>query len=162
MAKNIWFADTFLQSLFDKYGVNNSVWLSQKQTAICIDNMEKIIVRRNENETHFNYKYIWDGRLVSLSYSKKNACGQVSFGINAEEQEKEDAENKANRDNKYTRFFISRPEELKKELVKLNSIIADREDWIAECIEVGDAKEVARTEEELKEYYKKINLLNNL
>lgn len=36
-----WFYDTFLPSLLERAGTNNGMWLSRKQTAICIKKMEK-------------------------------------------------------------------------------------------------------------------------
>lgn len=36
-----WFYDTFLPSLLERAGTNKGMWLSRKQTAICIEKMEK-------------------------------------------------------------------------------------------------------------------------
>lgn len=36
-----WFYDTFLPSLLERAGTNKGMWLSRKQTAICIEKMEQ-------------------------------------------------------------------------------------------------------------------------
>jgi len=89
---NKWFSSVFLPSIFGRCGADKGMWLSQKQTAICVDNMERRTVRYDSDgygtmHSHDNYFTEWEGRNVSLSYSKKNGCGYISFGMNAEETE---------------------------------------------------------------------------
>lgn len=100
---NKWFAETFLPSIFDRCkDRGKEMWLSQKQTAVCIQNMELHQVRFDPDGygvrcTHNNYVCDWNGRRVVLSYSKKNGCGFISFGMNKAEQEAHLAEIEAER-----------------------------------------------------------------
>lgn len=89
---NKWFYGVFLTSIFDRCGTDKGMWLSQKQTAICVDNMKRRTVRYDSDGygtmySHDNYFTEFEGRAVSLSYSKKNGCGYISFSMNAEEAE---------------------------------------------------------------------------
>lgn len=89
-----WFYDTFLPSLLERAGTNKGMWLSQKQTAICIERMEVHTVRvpqfQGDYYRHNYYTMEWDGRHVSLNYSKLNGCGQITFGFTAAEAEEAD------------------------------------------------------------------------
>lgn len=38
---NEWFTEVFMRSIFERAGVGKNIWLSQKQTAVCVSNMEK-------------------------------------------------------------------------------------------------------------------------
>lgn len=88
-----WFYSTFLPSIFERCkNRGKEMWLSQKQTAVCIQNMELRQVRFDPDGygarcTHNNYVCEWDGRSVILSYSKKNGCGYISFGMSEDEKE---------------------------------------------------------------------------
>lgn len=85
----MWFNDIFLPSIFRRAGTGKPLWLTQKQTAICTDNMAKNVVSYSDgvhSYRHYNYSYVWNGRKVILSYSKKNGCGTIEFGMNEEEQ----------------------------------------------------------------------------
>lgn len=76
-----WFEDTFLKSIFEKYGEEGR-WLSARQTAICIQYMQKQVIAYGDGFntfTHNNYLYSWNGFQVKLFYSKKNGCGKISF-----------------------------------------------------------------------------------
>lgn len=63
-----WFQETFLQSLFQRAGINKGLWLSQKQTAICVENMTRHSVRYLDeygigcSRLYFDCK--WNGRDV--------------------------------------------------------------------------------------------------
>lgn len=95
--KSKWFDDVFLQSIFDSIG-HDTRWLTAKQTAICKQYMQKQTVRLETSTgycNHDNYIYSWNGRDVVLSYSSKNSCGTIWFGLNAEEQEQARIENEA-------------------------------------------------------------------
>lgn len=89
----MWFYDTFLPSLFDRAGTNNQMWLTRKQTAICCQYMKKNAVSYKsensygENWKHLYYTCVWDGRDVTLQYSKVNGCGAISFSFNEAEKE---------------------------------------------------------------------------
>lgn len=88
---NKWFSDIFLKSIFDQCGGPcRGKWLSQKQTAVCVSNMEQKTMRFDADGygsvcTHLYYTCKWEGRNVTLQYSKKNSCGQIEFGPNAAE-----------------------------------------------------------------------------
>lgn len=76
-----WFEDTFLKSIFEKCGEEGR-WLSARQTAICIQYMQKQVIAYGDGFntfTHNNYFYSWNGFQVKLFYSKKNGCGKISF-----------------------------------------------------------------------------------
>lgn len=88
---NKWFSDIFLQSIFDQCGGPcRGKWLSQKQTAVCVSNMEQKTMRFDADGygtmcTHLYYTAEWKGRNVTMQYSKKNSCGRIEFGPNAAE-----------------------------------------------------------------------------
>lgn len=85
----MWFNDAFLLSLYKRAGLNNTLWLTQKQTAICCQYMtEKTVIIEDQfgQYRHTNYTYNWDGREVFLSYSKKNGCGTITFYPNDNEK----------------------------------------------------------------------------
>jgi hypothetical protein len=84
-----WFNDVFLPSLFERAEPLKSIYLTQKQTAVCIRNMEYHCTK-DCNGSHEWYTCTWRGRSVELSYSKKNQCGSIRFGRDAEEQEAAD------------------------------------------------------------------------
>lgn len=80
-----WFEEVFLPSLFDKAGINHAMWLSRKQTAICTENMTAESCMDELGYRHTSYKTTYNGREVSMQYSKKNGCGQITFGATEEE-----------------------------------------------------------------------------
>lgn len=86
-----WFYDTFLPSLLERAGTNKGMWLSRKQTAICIEKMElhTVMVPQFQGDycRHNYYTLEWNGRHISLNYSKMNGCGQITFGFTAAEAE---------------------------------------------------------------------------
>lgn len=94
---NKWFVDIFMPSIFERAGVGKNIWLSQKQTAVCVSNMEKHVGTHYDEGglrrcTHYYFTCEWCGRHVSMSYSKLNGCGSIIFGLNEEEQEKQKRE----------------------------------------------------------------------
>lgn len=94
---NKWFNEIFMPSIFQRAGVGKSMWLSQKQTAICTENMKKETAVFSDGiytYKHLNYSCVWNGRKVNLSYSKKNGCGSIIFGLNDEEQKRQEDERK--------------------------------------------------------------------
>ena len=88
---NKWFKEVFMQSIFDQCGGPcRGKWLSQKQTAVCVSNMEQKTMRFDADGygtmcTHLYYTAEWKGRNVTMQYSKKNSCGRIEFGPNAAE-----------------------------------------------------------------------------
>ena len=167
---NKWFDNTFLPSIFDRCkNHGKEMWLSQKQTAICIQNMELHQVRFDPDGygarcTHNNYVCVWNGRTVILSYSKKNGCGYISFGMSQAEQEAHLAEIEAER----KRVEAERIERIKRNPERLAKMIAFynhkidtlRKQWEAEKEESfydeSDAEwyaeEIARFEAKLAAY----------
>lgn len=95
-----WFIEVFLPSVFERCEVGKGKWLSQKQTAVCTQNMIPSSVRYDADGygtmcEHLNYNCEWCGRNVVLSYSKKNGCGCITFSCTEEEIETLRAENEA-------------------------------------------------------------------
>lgn len=84
MKKNKWFEDVFLPSLFER-AKNNVMWLSAKQTQVCVENFDSCETVRVEAECGYYrrkiYKHTWQNRPVSLYYSKLNGCGQILDAI---------------------------------------------------------------------------------
>ena len=116
-----WFFATFLPSLFDRAGTNHSMWLTQKQTAVCVENMEKHVVRTLEfqgySSAHLWFSCEWNGRSVRLNYSKLNKCGAIEFGLTEAElaNHKEVIKNERERlENESIERIKRHPERLKK------------------------------------------------
>ena len=167
-----WFRDVFLQSLFDKHGTA-SAWLSQKQTAICTDNMQKQVVRYDADGygtmcNHDNYSCDWNGRKVNLSYSKKNGCGQISFSMTAEEAEISRAAFYAEREaaKLKTREYIkaNKPERVARHIEKANAKInrisnelAELRDELADTKDPEIEEEIAEIEKLLEEARQELN-----
>ena len=86
---NKWFSETFLPSLFARTGAGKSMWLTQKQTAVCVGNMEKHLARtlefQGDSTSHLWFSCEWNGRTVRLNYSKLNKCGSIEFSFSEEE-----------------------------------------------------------------------------
>ena len=84
-----WFDDTFLPSLFERFG-RETHWLTRKQTAICTRYMERHTVMvdqfQGDRTRHHYYTREWRGRIVTLNYSKLNGCGTISFGSTEQER----------------------------------------------------------------------------
>ena len=167
---NKWFYNTFLPSIFDRCkDRGKEMWLSQKQTSICTDNMELRQVRFDPDGygvryTHNNYVCDWNGRRVVLSYSKKNGCGYISFGMNKAEEEahlaKIEAEKQMAEAERIERVKKN-PERLAKHIafftMKINNL---REQWEGEKEDPGYdesdaewyAEEIAKFEAKLAAY----------
>lgn len=111
---NKWFNDVFMPSLFER-AKNNAMWLSAKQTQICIENFDSCKTVRVEAEyggyyRRKVYEHTWQNRTVSLYYSKLNGCGQILFGFTPEEVEC----NRIKREKAYKAKRFERLERLKK------------------------------------------------
>ena len=134
-----WFAETFLPSLFERVGPGKSMWLTQKQTAVCADNMEKHITRtlefQGDSTSHLWFTCEWNGRSVRLNYSKLNKCGTVEFSFTAEELAANKEKNKKERErleNESIERIKRHPERLKKTvdiLEKEIEVYEDRLSW---------------------------------
>jgi hypothetical protein len=142
--KNKWFDDVFLQSLYSTVG-HSEKWLTAKQTAICTQYMDRSTIRietATGYNNHDNYVYNWDGREVILSYSKKNGCGTIWFGFNAEEQEQARIENEAEKRQKIIetaqKRFRRSPERYYATLDKMKAKIEHYQQDIEESKEEGD------------------------
>lgn len=175
-----WFYDTFLPSLLERAGTNQGMWLSRKQTAICIEKMEAHTVRvpqfQGDYYRHNYYTMEWNGRHIRLNYSKLNGCGQITFGFTAaeaeeagrrraEEKRQEDAEH-MERKRKWTAWARENaPEKLAQRIARYQSKVADLKEGMKDILEAmaeweteGDAGMVEheqnaleRTEKELAE-----------
>lgn len=164
---NRWFCETFLPSIFERCEAGKERWLSQKQTAICVQNMVRHQVRFDTDGygtmgTHNNYTCQWNGRSVILYYSKKNGCGCITFGFSAEEQAKINAENELER-KRIMEDLVARirrnPEWLARTIEsltqKLENAKADYQDDIADGLDdriEDDLKRIAELEAELALY----------
>lgn len=120
-----WFYGTFLPSLFEMAGINNPMWISQKQTAICTQNMEEHCSVLCDGEFSFKKLYFtckWDERNVTVVYSKKNGCSTIEFSFNEKEKElhrKEHEAEKARIEMERVARIKRRPERLKRVIDEL-------------------------------------------
>lgn len=112
---NKWFNGVFVPSLFERAGVNHLMWLSAKQTQICVENFDSCKTVKVESECGMFYrrniyKHTWNNRIIHLYYSKLNGCSQIIFGYTPEEIEQNRIENEKTAKIKH----IERLEHLKK------------------------------------------------
>ena len=142
MKKNTWFENQFLQSIFERLGANNSKWLTQKQTAICVRNMDIHHTRYadawNEGGEHDWYTYDWNGRKVTLHYSKKNYCGCIEFANTQDEYAESCRKQYIDGD----RATIIRVKELNRNIKDLEHEIEELEKDIEYDVENNEGKEV--------------------
>ena len=142
---NNWFNNVFLASLHDRAG-NKGLWLSRKQTQICVENMERHNRRiMDDGISYYNHLYYtcnWQGRAVNLDYSKLNGCGIITFGLTAEEQDAgrkaSDAEQLKIKLDRIARNKEKRPERVAEMINKLNAKIDNVHLEIADAIEDGE------------------------
>lgn len=127
---NKWFDEIFLNSLFNRTEIGKSLWLTRKQTAICVENMEvKTMNYKNKygfNYNHLYYIYLWNDREVSLQYSKKNGCGSITFYSNEKEKELNEIESKKEKERieeNRIRLLKKNKERLNKEIKRLQERI---------------------------------------
>ena len=144
-----WFDSVFLPSIFERCEPGKGKWLSQKQTLICTENMVRKQVRYDADgygtmHTHDNYTCEWEGRVVHLSYSKKNGCGCIEFGFNAEEIASMNAEHEAEQkliQAERVERIKRRPDRLAKKIEVLTKKI---QGWMEEYeLDLADGDEVA-------------------
>lgn len=165
---NAWFSN-FLESLFQRAGACKPMWLTAKQTSVCIQYMECETIRYDSDGygtmyNHDNYFCSWDGRRVFMCYSKKNGCGRIEFGMNEAEQQETRIQNEAER-KQFERKRIERlkrnPERLAKRIADLKSKIAlhkqyweDDKKWdgYTEADEAWYSSELEKYESELAAY----------
>lgn len=156
-----WFDEVFLLSLFERFGTYPK-WLSAKQTAICIKNMECHVVQRGPHPmdgAHLNYSATWQGRPVYLFYSKKNGCGEITFGLTEEEAEKlgrEWREQKEKQKEESRNRAKQNPERCQKHITALVRKIEDCTDYLQEAIQDNDQEEIEFYKEEIAETKKEL------
>lgn len=173
-----WFYDTFLPSLLERAGTNKGMWLSQKQTTICIERMavHTVMVPQFQRDCyrHNYYTMEWNGRHVHLNYSKLNGCGQITFGFTAaeaeeagrrraEEKRQEDAE-RMERKRKWTAWAREHaPEKLEQRINRYRSRVADLQEGVDDIREAmaeweaeGDVRMVEVEKEALKNAQKEL------
>lgn len=128
---NKWFLDTFLPSLFDRAGTNNPIWLTQKQTAVCVQNMEQHTAITHEYQgcsfAHLWFSCEWASRNVILQYSKRNGCGTIRFSLNPKEAATYEEEHKKERErieSERVARLKKNPDRLKKEIGRLQKEIS--------------------------------------
>jgi hypothetical protein len=166
---NKWFADTFLPSVFERCVVGKPKWLSQKQTAICVRYMDESVVRYDADGygtmcNHLNYSCRWDGRSVTLSYSKKNGCGEILFGFNSSEIEVMKREYEAERariKEERIQRTKSNPDRLAKKIASLTKAIAG---WQAEYeldLSEGDEEQALLDLDEIAKLQAELTLYRN-
>lgn len=134
---NKWFSE-FLESLFQRAGTDRAMWLTAKQTAVCVERMDCKTVRYDARGygtmyNHDNYYCKWDGRDVLLSYSKKNGCGRIEFGMNESEAEESKAryeEERRQEEIERIERIKNNPERLKRRIERITEKINRlREAW---------------------------------
>lgn len=145
-----WFYDTFLPSLLERAGTNKGMWLSRKQTAICIERMEvhTMMVPQFQGDycRHNYYTLEWNGRHVNLNYSKLNGCGQITFGFTAAEAEeatrrraeekRQEAEEYMERKRKWAEWARENaPEKLEQRIHRHRAKIADLQEALKDILE---------------------------
>ena len=161
---NKWFEDKFLLSLFNQCGVNNHKWLTQKQTAICVQYMKRETISfTNGFDTykHDNYKYFWEGREVILCYSKKNGCGTITFSKN--KSEIAEAQFKAQKEKEKIHFkniqrAKANPARLQERINSLKYQVDNLKQNIKLDIEEGYTENIQWQQEKLQELEKELEL----
>lgn len=121
-----WFEEVFLPSLFDKAGINHAMWLSQKQTAICKENMTAEFQMDALGRRHIFYKTTYNGREVLMQYGRKNGCGQIIFRETKAEAQKAMQEYRQKcieRAKKSAQRRLNHPERVPKRLAELQRLI---------------------------------------
>lgn len=120
-----WFAETFLPALFERAGTCKTMWLTQKQTAVCVENMEKHVVRtlefQGDSTSHLWFSCEWNDRAVRLNYSKLNKCGTIEFSFSEAELAVHREEIKKDRE----RIENERIERIKRRPERLAKVIGD-------------------------------------
>lgn len=140
----MWFQDTFLPSLYSQAG-HGKKWLSAKQTAICVRNMDEHTGTTIESDgifRHLYYTCIYQGRKVTMHYSKKNGCGLIMFGHDESEQQAmcaASAQDQQNQEKAHIAFINSRPELKAKKLQAIEKELGELKAALAE--ELGDMQE---------------------
>lgn len=133
-----WFYETFLPSLFERAGTNKSLWLTQKQTAVCIRYMERHSVRTDDffgdRNAHIYYTCKWGERDVQLSYSKLNGCGMITFSFDSAEREEATKAAQEERE----RIERERIERAKRHPERLAKIIAELKTKLENAIALYD------------------------
>lgn len=137
-----WFYDTFLPSLLERAGTSKGMWLSRKQTAICVEKMKQhtVMVPQFQGDycRHNYYTMEWNGRHVQLEYSKLNGCGMITFGLTAAEadelnckhaeEKQREAEERMERKRKWAAWARENaPEKLAERIARYQSMVQAKE-----------------------------------
>lgn len=146
-SKNTWFDDVFLTSLFERAGVDNAIWITNKQRQVCLDYFR-------------NYVYIWQNRTIKL-YPCKNGAAQIYFCHTEKEYQTFLAQHKIDDRKKH----LTRLQELKKraengnekafervknEIARLKELIQNFKQDITEDYEIEYAeKKIVEIQEDL-------------
>jgi len=160
-----WFEDVFLADVFSRAGVNNGVWLSRKQTQICIMHMrehQSFPASIDGQYRHIYYTCHYDGRDVRLDYSKANGCGCIKLGYsNAELRaaKKRSMDEEQRQYDELIRFLAEkRPDRLDKKISGLFDRIQEWEEEIQYCIEDHQSEEmISRCRKERDSYAAELN-----
>ena len=146
-----WFEEVFLPSVFERTGSGKSRWLTAKQTNICTANMERHTARHeNEFGGYYQHTYftgVWNGRDITLAYSSKNGCGEITFGLTAAERAEAEKERVAEREKIKLDRIRRNPERYQKQLEKLQNELREIRQWIAE--NPAEADEMDEEEESI-------------
>jgi hypothetical protein len=116
--------------------------------------------------THNQYRCNWNGRYVTLSYSKKNGCGCISFGMSKAEEEAHLAEIEAERqriESEKIERIKKNPERLARRIafhtMKINAL---RDQWEEEKEDPGyDETDAEWYAEEIAKHEAKLALYHN-
>lgn len=160
-----WFIETFMPSVFERAGTGKSIWLTAKQTRICIENMEQHATRYDTDGygdrfyNHLWYTVTWNGREVIMDYSKINGCGSIRFGYTEAESAEADRQNQENRKALELHRVQRHPERYLEKLEKLRQELREIRQWIAENpteADEIDEEEARILSEEIKDLKKKM------
>ena len=143
---NEWFASVFLPAIFERCKPGEHKWLTQKQTAVCCRYMQRQQMRYTADRfgaehTHERFFCTWQGRKVTLEYSRKNGCGCIQFGLNGAEVAARQAEHEAEK----RRIQANRVERIKRNPERLAQTIAalnrDIQGWLEKyALDVQDGE----------------------
>lgn len=167
MAKNKWFENVFLQSIFDKTGSNCDKWLTAKQTDVCTRYMDKHTCKVEaysalDYYVHDNYTYTWGEREVVLSYSKKNGCGLIRFGMDKTEIEISNAEHEKEKDrieyDRAMRSYTHHPDRYARHISELKNKISYWQEDMQECIQENDLDGVDNVVKEIDKLNKLLSI----
>lgn len=164
----MWFEDTFLESLFQRYG-NKQTWLTAKQTAVCGKYMEQHTTAIRDEvgcvRRHTYFTYWWKNREVVLNYSKLNGCGTIQFGFTetekatAETERVEQEERK--QEERILRLVRRHPDKAMENLRKLAADLEKEKGYLEEDILENDEEAVEYDRQVIGKIQKEIEAYKN-